>query len=67
MGLFRVSKTAPHLHEITVSEGLCGQPPGTVTVMVPGNQYHTIGVYASEFSYSDSRFFNAGWAYTLNV
>ncbi len=49
------------------TEGLYGQPPGMVTVMVSGNQYHTIGVYASEFSYSDSRFFNTGWAYTLNV
>jgi plastocyanin len=49
------------------TEGFYGQRPGTVTVMVPGNQYHAIGVYGSGFSYSDTRFFNAGWAYTLNV
>jgi plastocyanin len=49
------------------TEGLYGQPPGMVTVTVPGNQYHAIAVYGNGFSFSDSRFFNAGWAYTLNV
>ena len=51
------------------TEGLYGQPPGRVIVTVPGSQYHTIAVYGSGFSYSDSppKFFNAGWAYTLNV
>ena len=49
------------------TEGTTGEPPGVVTVPVPGNQYHTIAVYGAGFSFSDSKFFNAGWAYTLNV
>jgi len=49
------------------TEGSYGQPPGMVTVKVPGNQYHTIAINGNGFSFSDNRFFNAGWAYTLNV
>ncbi len=46
--------------------GLYGQPRGMVIVTVPGNQYHTIAIYGSGFSFSDSKFFN-GQAYTLRV
>ncbi len=48
-------------------EGTTGEAPGVVTISVPGNQYHTVAVYGSGFSFSDYRYFNAGWAYTLNV
>lgn len=49
------------------TEGMTGEPDGVVTVSVSGDQYHTIAVQGSGFSFSDSRYFQAGWAYTLNV
>jgi len=49
------------------TEGTTGEPAGEVTVDVTGNQYHTIAVSGSGFSFSDYKYFNAGWAYTLNV
>ncbi len=49
------------------TEGMSGEPEGVVTISVPGDQYHTIGVQGSGFSFSDYRYFNSGWAYTLNV
>jgi hypothetical protein len=49
------------------TEGMTGEPDGVVTVNVPGNQYYTIAVEGNEFSFSDYKYFNAGWAYTLNV
>lgn len=49
------------------TEGTTGEPAGVVTITVPGDQYHTVEVYGNGFSFSDSKFFNAGWSYTLNV
>lgn len=40
---------------------------GTVTVSVPGDQYHSVAISAPGFSYSDYRYFKGGWGYTLNV
>jgi hypothetical protein len=50
-----------------VTEGTTGEPAGVVTITIPGDQYHTIAVNGNGFSFTDSKFFNAGWAYTLNV
>jgi len=49
------------------TEGTTGEPEGVVTITVSGDQYHTVGVNGNGFSFTDSKFFNAGWAYTLNV
>lgn len=49
------------------TEGTTGEAPGVVSIVVPGDQYHTIAVQGSGFSFSDYRYFNAGWAYTLNI
>lgn len=49
------------------TEGTTGEPAGVVTITVPGDQYHTVAVYGDGFSFSDSKLFNAGWSYTLNV
>jgi plastocyanin len=49
------------------TEGWTGESDGMVTINVPGNQYHTIAVKGSGFTFSDYKFFNAGYAYSLNV
>ncbi len=49
------------------TEGTTGEIPGQVTINVDGNQYHTIAVNGNGYSFSDYKYFNAGWAYTLNV
>jgi hypothetical protein len=49
------------------TEGMTGEAPGVATVIVTGNQYHTIAVQGSGFSYSNYKYFNAGTAYTLNL
>ena len=49
------------------TEGTTGEAPGVLTVTVHGNQYHTIAVYGSGFTFSDYKYLNAGWSYTLNV
>lgn len=49
------------------TEGMTGEAPGVVTITVPGDQYHTIAVQSSGFSFSDYRYFSSGWAYTLSV
>lgn len=49
------------------TEGTTGEPDGVVTITVPGDQYHTVAVSDYGFSFTDSKYFNAGWAYTLNV
>jgi plastocyanin len=49
------------------TEGTTGEAPGVLTVTVPGNHYHTIAIYGNSFSFSDYKYFNSGWAYTLNV
>jgi hypothetical protein len=48
-------------------EGEPGQPIGSVNILVPGDQYHTIAVSGPGFSFSDYRLFKAGWSYTLNI
>jgi plastocyanin len=49
------------------TEGTTGEPAGIVTITIPGDQYHTVAISGNGFSFTDSKFFNAGWAYTLNV
>ena len=49
------------------TEGTTGEPAGVVTITVPGDQYHSVAVFGNGFSFTDSKFFNAGWSYTLNV
>jgi plastocyanin len=52
---------------IQATEGMTGEPDGTVTINVLGNQYHNIAIDGSGFTFSDYKYFNAGYAYTLNV
>jgi plastocyanin len=49
------------------TEGWTGESDGIVTINVPGNQYHTISVNGDGFTFSDYKYFNAGYAYSLNV
>jgi hypothetical protein len=49
------------------TEGLTGEADGVVSFQVPGNEYHTIDIEGDGFSFSDSRYFEAGWAYNLDV
>ncbi len=49
------------------TEGTTGEAPGTLSIVVPGDQYHTINIQGSGYSFQDYRYFNAGWAYTLTV
>jgi plastocyanin len=52
---------------IQATEGMTGEPDGIVTINVLGNQYHNIAIDGSGFTFSDYKYFNAGYAYTLNV
>ena len=49
------------------SEGAPGQPTGSVNIIAPGDQYHTVAVSGPGFSFSDYRLFRADWSYTLNI
>jgi len=49
------------------TEGMMGWPEGTVTINVPGDQYHNIAIDGSGFTFSDYKYFKAGYAYQLNV
>lgn len=49
------------------TEGMTGEPDGTVTINVPGNEYHNIAIDGSGFTFSDYKNFQAGYAYQLNV
>ena len=49
------------------TEGTTGDPDGTVTINVPGNQYHNIAIDGSGLTFSDYKYFKAGYAYQLNV
>jgi len=49
------------------TEGMTGGPDGTVTINVPGNEYHNIAIDGSGFTFSDYKNFQAGYAYLLNV
>ncbi len=49
------------------TEGMTGDPVGTVTINVPGDLYHNIAIDGSGLTFSDYKFFKAGYAYQLNV
>jgi len=49
------------------TEGMMGGPDGTVTINVPGNEYHNIAIDGSGLTFSDYKYFLAGYAYQLNV
>jgi plastocyanin len=49
------------------TEGMTGDPEGTVTINVPGNSYHNIAIDGSGFTFSDYKYFQAAYAYQLNV
>lgn len=49
------------------TEGMTGDPDGTVTINVPGDLYHNIAIDGAGFTFSDYKYFKAGYAYQLNV
>jgi plastocyanin len=49
------------------TEGMTGEPDGTVTINVPGDSYHNIAVDGTGLTFSDYKYFKAGYAYQLNV
>ena len=49
------------------TEGMTGDPDGSVTINVPGNSYHNIAIDGSGLTFSDYKYFKAGYAYQLNV
>jgi hypothetical protein len=49
------------------TEGMTGDPAGTVTIEVQGNNYHNIAIDGSGFTFSDYKYFQTGYAYQLNV
>ncbi|MCX6678595.1 MAG: cupredoxin domain-containing protein [Methanothrix sp.] len=49
------------------TEGMTGDPIGTVTINVPGNSYHNIAIDGNGLTFSDYKYFKAGYAYKLNV
>ena len=49
------------------TEGMTGDPDGTVTINVEGDQYHNIAIDGSGLTFSDYKYFKAGYAYQLNV
>ncbi|HNY34710.1 MAG TPA: cupredoxin domain-containing protein [Methanothrix soehngenii] len=49
------------------TEGMTGGPDGTVTVNIAGDQYHNIAIDGAGFTFSDYKYFKAGYAYQLNV
>jgi plastocyanin len=49
------------------TEGMTGEPDGTVTINVPGDSYHNIAIDGSGLTFSDYKYFKAGYAYQLNV
>jgi plastocyanin len=49
------------------TEGMTGDPDGTVTINVPGDLYHNIAIDGSGLTFTDYKYFKAGYAYQLNV
>jgi plastocyanin len=49
------------------TEGMTGGPDGTVTINIPGDRYHNIAIDGEGFTFSDYKYFKAGYAYQLNV
>jgi len=52
---------------IQATEGMTGEADGRVTINVEGDRYHNIVIDGSGFTFSDYKYFNAGYAYSLNV
>jgi hypothetical protein len=52
---------------IQATEGTTGEPDGTVTLNVLGDQYHNIVIDGDMFTFSDYKYFSSGYAYILNV
>jgi plastocyanin len=49
------------------TEGMTGDPAGIVTINVLGDQYHNIAIDSTGLTFSDYKYFKAGYAYQLNV
>ncbi|OPY55187.1 MAG: hypothetical protein A4E49_00488 [Methanosaeta sp. PtaU1.Bin112] len=49
------------------TEGTTGGAIGSVTVNIPGDRYHNIAIDGSGFTFSDYKYFKAGYAYQLTV
>lgn len=52
---------------IQATEGMTGEADGRVTINVEGDRYHNIVIDGSGFTFSDYKYFNAGYAYSLSV
>ena len=52
---------------LQATEGITGEPDGTVTLNVLGDQYHNIVIDGDMFTFSDYKYFSSGYAYILNV
>ncbi|MDD1750190.1 MAG: cupredoxin family copper-binding protein [Methanothrix sp.] len=52
---------------LQATEGMTGDPDGTVTINVLGNRYHNIAIDGNGLTFSDYKYFQAGYAYQLNV
>lgn len=48
------------------TEGMTGEPDGTVTINVPGGQYHNIAIDGG-ITFSENKYFQSGYAYQLNL
>ncbi len=49
------------------TEGMTGGAIGSVTINIPGDRYHNIAIDGSGLTFSDYKYFKAGYAYQLNV
>ena len=49
------------------TEGTTGEEDGVLTINVPGDQSHNIAIDGSGMTFSDSKYFQAGYAYQLNI
>jgi len=49
------------------TEGTTGDEEGVLTINVPGDQSHNIAIDGSGMTFSDNKYFQAGYAYQLNI
>lgn len=49
------------------TEGTTGEEDGVLTINVPGDQSHNIAIDGSGITFSDYKYFQAGYAYQLNI
>ena len=49
------------------TEGTTGDEDGVLTINVPGDQSHNIAIDGSGMTFSDIKFFQAGYGYQLNI